>query len=122
MIYSYDLSSWSIIMIYYYDLFLWSILMIYHHDLLLWSIMIYYYDLLLWSIIMIYYDYPWNILSEIIRQSISRQDKAPELAAALKEAALSPVASSRGMSLADISQTVAALEQSLGEELGTGKP
>lgn len=44
------------------------------------------------------------------------QDKAPELAAALKEAALSPVASSRGMSLADISQTVAALEQILLEE------
>ena len=46
--------------------------------------------------------------------SISHQDKAPELAAALKEAALSPVASSRGMSLADVAQTVAALEESLG--------
>lgn len=44
------------------------------------------------------------------------QEKAPELAAALKEAALSPVSTSVGLSLADISQSVAALEQILLEE------
>ena len=44
------------------------------------------------------------------------KEKAPELAAALKEAALSPVSTSVGLSLADISQSVAALEQILLEE------
>lgn len=44
------------------------------------------------------------------------KDKAPELATALKDAALSPVAVSAGLSLGDISRTVAALEQLLLEE------
>ncbi|CAJ1396394.1 unnamed protein product [Effrenium voratum] len=44
------------------------------------------------------------------------QAKAPELASALKDAALSPVSSSQGLSLADVAQTVAALEQLLLEE------
>ena len=44
------------------------------------------------------------------------KDKAPGLAAALRDAALSPVAASAGLSLGDISRTVAALEQLLLEE------
>ncbi|CAK9082187.1 Cytochrome c oxidase subunit 5b-1 [Durusdinium trenchii] len=44
------------------------------------------------------------------------EDKAPELAAALKEAALSPVTRAAGLSLADVAQAVAALEQILLEE------
>lgn len=44
------------------------------------------------------------------------KDKAPELATALKDTALSPVAVSAGLSLGDISRTVAALEQLLLEE------
>ena len=44
------------------------------------------------------------------------KSKAPELAAALKDAALAPAASSAGLSLGDISRTIAALEQLLLEE------
>ena len=44
------------------------------------------------------------------------KEKAPELAAALKDAATSPVTASAGLSLGDISRTVAALEQLLVEE------
>lgn len=57
----------------------------------------------------------WNFGSHVW-QPPHWKEKAPELAAALKEAALSPVSTSVGLSLADISQSVAALEQILLEE------
>eukprot|EP00438_Fugacium_kawagutii_P030988 Skav203564 [mRNA] locus=scaffold3576:167903:177292:+ [translate_table: standard] len=52
--------------------------------------------------------YEVHALQEL-RMGKTWRDKAPELAAALKEAALSPAGARRGMSLADISQTVAAI-------------